>query len=349
MKTTKSTLTLVLCAFLMLTSTACSKSNEEKKEAAIAKIEKAMKDKKFEKATEALNQIPSEFEADIEVYHCKIKASEIKNNFDNVWTRKGKELAFRNKISEMLPYAGTEYLLSELLKLEYFQYSKEGDNYDWNYTFTEYIENRPQSGYSNDYQERKERFNYGAEGWNHVLQNIALFAATTEDYATANRCLSEFKPIMEMVSRKHVRTKDNVKYYDFKSKLITSPTKEITIKKVHSVKMVKDIEREFNAANFSRGSSQLSNQAKVVLNKLVVLLSKDEALSVKFIGHTSADGDANYNQQLSKDRAKAAANYIESKGINYIRIGHEGKGSSELKNKIDPTSEENCRIEIVLL
>ena len=31
MKTTKSTLTLVLCAFLMLTSTACSKSNEEKK------------------------------------------------------------------------------------------------------------------------------------------------------------------------------------------------------------------------------------------------------------------------------------------------------------------------------
>jgi outer membrane protein OmpA-like peptidoglycan-associated protein len=113
--------------------------------------------------------------------------------------------------------------------------------------------------------------------------------------------------------------------------------------------MIKDIEREFNAANFARGSSQLSETAKSVLNKLVKLLAKDEALSVKFIGHTSSDGDDAFNQQLSKDRAKAAASYLESKGINYIRIGHEGKGSSELKNKLDPTSEENCRIEIILL
>lgn len=347
MKTTKSTLTLVLCAFLMLTSTACSKSNEEKKEAAIAKIEKALNDKKFEKATEALNQIPSEFEADIEVYHCKIKAFEIKNNFDNVWTRYGKELAFRNKIAEMYPYVGVEYLLSELLKLECFHCDEDGDDYESHYQFHEYVDNYFQSDYDNY---RVQPYNYCAEGWNHALQSIAILAAKNEDYATANRCLSEFRPIMKMVSRKYSRTtKYGDKQYNFTSKLVTSPTKEITIKKVQSVKMVKDIEREFNAANFSRGSSQLSNQAKVVLNKLVVLLSKDEALSVKFIGHTSADGDANYNQQLSKDRAKAAANYIESKGINYIRIGHEGKGSSELKNKYDPTSEENCRIEIVLL
>jgi hypothetical protein len=174
MKTTKSTLTLVLCAFLMLTSTACSKSNEEKKEAAIAKIEKALNDKKFEKATEALNQIPSEFEADIEVYHCKIKASEIKNNFDNVWTRYGKELAFRNKIAEMYPYVGVEYLLSELLKLECFHCDEDGDDYESHYQFHEYVDNYFQSDYDNY---RVQPYNYCAEGWNHALQSIAILAA----------------------------------------------------------------------------------------------------------------------------------------------------------------------------
>lgn len=145
--------------------------------------------------------------------------------------------------------------------------------------------------------------------WNRVLQNIALLAAEDEDYATANRCLSEFKPIMKMVSRSYYRTDSGGgKLYDFKSELITSPTKEITFNKVQSIKMVKEIEHEFNAANFSRGSSQ-----------------------------------------LSKERAKAAANYIEGKGISFIRIGHEGRGFSELKNKYGPTSEENCRIEIILM
>jgi outer membrane protein OmpA-like peptidoglycan-associated protein len=177
-----------------------------------------------------------------------------------------------------------------------------------------------------EYDQWNSYYNDCAEGWNLALQSIALLAAKDEDYATANRCLSEFKPVRKMVSRNPTKTSSyGDRLYNFKSKLVTAPEKDLTIKKVQSIKMIKDIEREFNAANFARGSSQLSETAKSVLNKLVKLLAKDEALSVKFIGHTSSDGDDAFNQQLSKDRAKAAASYLESKGIkNYmVEIGGE--------------------------
>ena len=274
------------------------------------------------------------------------KESEIRYNFSEGWTRKGKQMALRSDIPEMYPYVGAEYLLQELLKLECFHYWTENGTSHGKIEFREYIEDE----FQGNYEIFKDEYNDCAEGWNRVLQNIALLAAEDEDYETANRCLSEFKPIMKMVSRSYYRTDSGGgKLYDFKSELITSPTKEMTFNKVQSIKMVKEIEHEFNAANFSRGSSQLSDNAKSILDRLVELLLIDETLSVKFIGHTSTDGDAAFNLQLSKERAKAAANYIERKGISFIRIGHEGRGFSELKNKYDPTSEENCRIEIILM
>ena len=274
------------------------------------------------------------------------RESEIRYNFSEGWTRKGKQMALRTEVPEMYPYVGAEYLLQELLKLECFHYWTEYGSSYGEIEFREYIEDE----FQGNYEIFRDQFNDCAEGWNRALQNIALLAAEDEDYATANRCLSEFKPIMKMVSRSYCRTiNSGGKLYDFKSELAASPTKEITFNKIQAIKMVKDIEQDFNTANFARGSSQLSDKAKSVLDRLVVLLSKDETLSVKFIGHTSTDGDADFNQQLSKERAKAAAKYIESKGVNFIRIGHEGKGFSELKNKYDPTSEENCRIEIILM
>lgn len=282
------------------------------------------------------------------------KAEEIKEFFEEEG-RSSIEYRFRNGIADEYPYVGGEYLLSELLKLKQFEYVEYSDGrrlerYENDRTFYEFLERKYQGKYLGSYDEWRNNYNFLVDGWNDALKEIAILAAMDEDYAVANRCLSEFKPRAEMASRKFVcKDKDGDKLYDFTSKLVVSPTKETTIKKVQSIKMVKDIEREFNAAKFARGSSELSAEAKVVLNKLVSLLKKEEALTVKFIGHTSADGDAAYNQQLSKERARAAANYLESKGVNYLRISHAGKGSDELKNTLDPTSEENCRIEIIIL
>ena len=250
---TKSSILLVICTLLMCTFTSCE-TNEQKKDRAISKIEKALKNYEFEKALSALDRIPAEFEVDKETYYKKIKSTLIKYQFANLWTKGEKEDAFRNQIEEMYPYVGIDYLLSELLKLEQFG---SGD-------FREIVDDWFQSNYDSYIQQ----FNNDAEGWNKALLNIAIIAAKNGDYATANRCISEFKQIAKMVSRTYSRTtKYNDKQYVFKTKLIDSPSKGAAIKRIQSVKMVNDIENEFNAANFGRGSSQLSDHAKFVLNK----------------------------------------------------------------------------------
>lgn len=157
----------------------------------------------------------------------------------------------------------------------------------------------------------------------YVLKRIAICSAYDGEYQIAYRCLTEI-------------TENSDAYKEARNK-------------IESCRLADDIEAEFNAAKFSKGSSALNERAKTALNKLVQVLKKDKTFSVNFIGHTSADGNDEMNLQLSKDRAKAAAKYVESKGIDGIRIYSEGKGSSELLNKMDPTSEENCRIDIVLL
>ena len=328
--------TLFMCAL-----SSCGNSIKKEKEAAIAKIEKAMKKNEFKKALEAWELIPAEFADEKEAQYHAIKSTEIKYNFSQSWDREEKQDALRTQVVDLYPFVGADYLLKELLKLECFhdRYSRDPEE------FREYVEDYSQHDY--DYYIKGD-YNDCADGWNLALQSIASMAAQDEDYTTANRCLSEFKPIMAMVSRSHVRTEDNRRYYNFKSKLVASPLKDATVKKVQSIKMIKDIEREFNTASFARGSSQLSDNAKAALNKLVNLLLNNEALSVKFIGHTSADGNDVLNMQLSKDRASAAASYLESKGVNFMRIGYDGKGSTDLKNKFDPTSEENCRIEFLV-
>ena len=67
-------------------------------------------------------------------------------------------------------------------------------------------------------------------------------------------------------------------------------------------------------------------------------------------GHTSAEGDAAFNQRLSEARAKAAVVFLIShEGIDASRLEAVGKGFSEPKNPDDPTAPENRRTEFIVL
>jgi outer membrane protein OmpA-like peptidoglycan-associated protein len=69
---------------------------------------------------------------------------------------------------------------------------------------------------------------------------------------------------------------------------------------------------------------------------------------VKIVGHTSADGDANYNLKLSEGRAKAAVDFLLSRDVDKSRLKWEGKGSQELKDPSNPNSEVNRRTEFIV-
>lgn len=110
---------------------------------------------------------------------------------------------------------------------------------------------------------------------------------------------------------------------------IVEKEKIVTVVDTVYVQQLEDIEKNFNAAQFAQGKADLSEDAKFVLHDLVKLMEKNADIKVKIVGHTSAEGDPTANQKLSEARAKAAVDFIISRGIAQDRLQFEGKGSAE--------------------
>ncbi len=115
------------------------------------------------------------------------------------------------------------------------------------------------------------------------------------------------------------------------------------------VEKVKKIKENFNAAQFEKRKYELNEDAKTVLLDLVKLLEENPSIKLQIEGHTSAEGDDNFNQKLSTNRAKAAVDFLVSKGIAESRVSYKGFGSSQLKNTADPEAEENRRVEFIVI
>ena len=116
------------------------------------------------------------------------------------------------------------------------------------------------------------------------------------------------------------------------------------------IQQIEEIEKDFNAAEFVQGKAELSESAKFVLHDLAKVMQKNPDIRLKLEGHTSAEGDAGFNQKLSEARAQAAVDFlIEHEGIDAARLEAEGQGSSEPKNTEDPYAPENRRTEFIVL
>ena len=116
------------------------------------------------------------------------------------------------------------------------------------------------------------------------------------------------------------------------------------------VQQIEEIEKNFNAAEFVKGKADLSESAKFVLHDLAKIMQKNPEIRLRLEGHTSAEGDAEFNQKLSEARAQAAVTFlVEHEGIDASRLEAVGKGSTELKNTADPMASENRRTEFIVL
>jgi len=89
------------------------------------------------------------------------------------------------------------------------------------------------------------------------------------------------------------------------------------------------------------------------LDRLVALMNESPEIKVELSAHTDERGTINYNLKLSHLRAKAAVDYVVSKGINQTRITGTGYGKSQLINKCNgkctpAQHRENRRTEIFI-
>ena len=128
---------------------------------------------------------------------------------------------------------------------------------------------------------------------------------------------------------------------------IIEKEKIVTVVDTVYVQQLEDIEKNFNAAQFAQGKADLSDDAKFVLHDLVKLMEKNADIKVKIVGHTSAEGDPVTNQKLSEARAKAAVDFIISRGIAQDRLQFEGKGSAEPIDSVNLEANRRTEFEVI--
>jgi outer membrane protein OmpA-like peptidoglycan-associated protein len=101
---------------------------------------------------------------------------------------------------------------------------------------------------------------------------------------------------------------------------------------------------------FAFDKSNLSDDAKISLNKLVTVLDYYSETNIEVQGHTDSKGSIAYNQNLSEQRAVAVSRYLSGEGITVKRLNIIGFGEKQPKytNETDNGRMENRRVEFLI-
>lgn len=103
---------------------------------------------------------------------------------------------------------------------------------------------------------------------------------------------------------------------------------------------------------FDNDSAALRRGAEATLMRLALALRDPILLDQRFLiaGHTSRDGDYDYNVDLSHDRAAAVRDWLVSYGeISPGRLIAHGFGPDMLRNPRSPYSPVNRRVEVIAI
>lgn len=120
---------------------------------------------------------------------------------------------------------------------------------------------------------------------------------------------------------------------------------------VEVVRVEEGIIVEFSSSVlFAFDKSNLSNEAKANLDKLVVVLNSYEDTDIEIQGHTDSKGSEAYNQQLSIQRASSVSAYLATKGISSSRLTTKGFGEMLPKYLNDTADgrDKNRRVEFLI-
>ena len=111
------------------------------------------------------------------------------------------------------------------------------------------------------------------------------------------------------------------------------------------------LEEAFKNLEFASGQSQMKEESKLNLDKIIEILNRNPSFRLLIVGHTDNTGDAKANTQLSLERANAVKNYMVSKGLNTDRFITKGYGPDRpiADNKIDTGKQKNRRVEMTIV
>lgn len=101
---------------------------------------------------------------------------------------------------------------------------------------------------------------------------------------------------------------------------------------------------------FDQGKADIRNESKPELDKLVAFMQANPGAEIELSGHTSSEGERNYNRSLSYKRVKACKDYIVEKGIAEDRVIAIGFGPDRpaAPNDTEANRAKNRRVEMRL-
>jgi outer membrane protein OmpA-like peptidoglycan-associated protein len=101
---------------------------------------------------------------------------------------------------------------------------------------------------------------------------------------------------------------------------------------------------------FGFDQSNLSNDAKTSLDKLVQVLNTYADTDIELQGHTDSMGSADYNMALSERRATAVSEYLKEKRISASRLTIKGFGEDfpKYSNETAQGRSQNRRVEFLI-
>jgi len=108
----------------------------------------------------------------------------------------------------------------------------------------------------------------------------------------------------------------------------------------------------FEDTHFNFDQATLTDEAKAVLKRNILLVSKNPKAHIMIAGYTSSSGTNAYNQDLSERRATAVKAYLVDEGLiaadRLATIGYGERNPAEYeavpKNLYSPAAKENMRV-----
>jgi len=106
-----------------------------------------------------------------------------------------------------------------------------------------------------------------------------------------------------------------------------------------------------NNVFYETDSFALKKQSEIELNKVVRFLMVNPNVRIEISGHTDNTGNADYNQELSENRARTVADYIIAASIPADRVVHRGYGMKfpVTSNDLEEGRAQNRRTELKII
>ncbi len=119
---------------------------------------------------------------------------------------------------------------------------------------------------------------------------------------------------------------------------------------VISEEIIKRVNLAAKNVFFETAKSKLLNKSFPKLNDVVTILNENPTYKVQIDGHTDSQGNDEYNQGLSEERAAAVRAYIVGKGIDESRLSSKGYGETTpvADNNTAVGRSKNRRVEMTL-